>query len=77
MPIKELSSWIRRKFCSRGFNIVKLYIKRECDRIKYKKLPCFLSLIYDEPVERCTDYDACVEYIACLENTCKYIYSKD
>lgn len=212
MPIKELSSWVRRKSCSRGFNIVKLYIKRDCDRIKYKKLvglegdkmeeklrncyyckqilahiailkneyekpeagsdnrrvtllelqcyywlmkvyydkilcececeikyifgntltnkldllqineielntnkmrcdicrilpheffslldrACklsnpqelesmfmelqyhvFLSLIYDELVGRCTDCDACVEYIACLENTCKYLYSKD
>ena len=38
MPIKKLSSGVRQKSCTRGFNIVKLYIERDCDRIKYKKL---------------------------------------
>lgn len=33
----------------------------------------FLSWIYDKLIERCTDCDAYVEYIACLENTCKYL----
>lgn len=37
----------------------------------------FLSWIYDELIGRCTECDEFVEYVACLNATCKYLESKD
>lgn len=37
----------------------------------------FLAWIYDELIGRCTKCDAYVEYIACLENACRFLENKN
>lgn len=68
MPNKVLSSWVRRKSCSRGFFIVKSNIKRDCYRIKYKRLVGLERDKMEEKLRNCYYCKQILVHIGILKN---------